>query len=99
MSSIIANNGLTSLDMHHFLAPFILIFFFSFVFEVLCFGLVIAKYIQNTLSEEDVMKRLLEMFEDIMVAVAFAEEGVSPSFLNRKDDLNEELGEQAWDLK
>ena len=45
------------------------------------------------------MKRLMEMFEDIMVAVAFAEEGVSPSFLNRKDDLNEELGEQAWDLK
>ena len=44
------------------------------------------------------MKRLMEMFEDIMVAVAFAEEGVSPSFLSRKDDLNKELEEQAWDL-
>ena len=93
-----ANNGLTSPDMHHFLAPFILIFIFPFVFEVLCFGLVIAKYIQNTLTEEDVMKRLMEMFEDIMVAAAFAEEGVSVSFLRQKNNIHDELGEQAWDL-
>jgi len=44
------------------------------------------------------MKRFMEMFEDIMVAVAFAEEGVSVSFLRQKNDLHEELEEQAWDL-
>lgn len=43
------------------------------------------------------MKRLMEMFEDIMVAAAFAEEGVSVSFL-RKNNIHKEQGEQAWDL-
>lgn len=45
------------------------------------------------------MKKLMEMFEDLMVAVTFAEAGVSVSFLQQKDNFNEELGEQAWDLK
>lgn len=44
------------------------------------------------------MKRFMEMFEDLMVAVAFAEEGVSVSFLRQKNNLHKELGEQAWDL-
>ena len=45
------------------------------------------------------MKRFMEMFEDIMVAVAFAEEGVSVSFLSQKDNLHKELEEKIWDLK
>lgn len=44
------------------------------------------------------MKRFMEMFEDLMVAVAFAEEGVSVSFLRKKNNIHEEQGEQAWDL-
>lgn len=44
------------------------------------------------------MKRFMEMFEDIMVAIAFAEEGVSVSFLRQKNNLHKELGEQAWNL-
>jgi len=44
------------------------------------------------------MKRLMELFEDIMVAVAFAEEGISVSFLDQRDN-HEELEEPAWDLK
>jgi hypothetical protein len=47
---------------------------------------------------EDIMKRLMELFEDIMVAVAFAEEGISVSFLEQRDS-HEGLGETAWDLK
>lgn len=45
------------------------------------------------------MKRFMEMFEDIMVAVTFAEAGISVSFLQQKNNLHKELGEQAWDLK
>lgn len=44
------------------------------------------------------MKRFMEMFEYLMVAAAFAEEGINISFLKQKDDLHKELGEQAWDL-
>jgi hypothetical protein len=51
----------------------------------------------NTVSKEDVMKRFMEMFEDLMVAIAFAEEGVSVSFLRQKNN-HEDLEEQAWDL-
>jgi RecG-like helicase len=61
-------------------------------------GLVIALIRLNTLTKEDIMKRFMEMFEDIMVAVTFAEAGVSVSFLQQKDN-HEELGEPAWDLK
>jgi hypothetical protein len=60
--------------------------------------LVIAFKDINTLSKEDVMKRLMEMFEDLMVAVAFAEEGVTVSLLRQENNLHEESGEQAWDL-
>jgi len=95
---ITANNSLTPPDVHHILAPFIIVLILFFVSNGFCPGLVIAICIPNTLSKEDVMKRFMQMFEDIMVAVAFAEEGVSPSFLSRKDNLNEELEEQAWDL-
>ena len=84
--------------VHYFVAPIIEIYLFFFVFRRLCLGSVIAKYIPNTTSKEDVMKRLMEMFEDIMVAVAFAEEGVSVSFLHKKNNIHEEQGEQAWDL-
>ena len=45
------------------------------------------------------MKGFMKMFEEIMVAIAFAEEGVSVSFLQKKNNLDKELGEQAWDLK
>ncbi len=45
------------------------------------------------------MKGFMKMFEEIMVAIAFAEEGVSVSFLQQKNNLDKELGEQAWDLK
>jgi len=45
------------------------------------------------------MKRFMEIFENLMVAVAFAEEGICISFLQEKDNLHKELGEQAWDLK
>ena len=45
------------------------------------------------------MKGFMKMFEEIMVAIAFAEEGVSVSFLQQKNILDKELGERAWDLK
>jgi len=45
------------------------------------------------------MKRFMEMFEDIMVAVTFAEAGVSVSFLGQNDNHYRKLEEQAWDLK
>jgi len=48
---------------------------------------------------EDIMKGFMKMFEEIMVAIAFAEEGVSVSFLQQKNNLDKELGERAWDLK
>ena len=44
------------------------------------------------------MKRFMKMFEDLMVAAAFAEEGVSVSFLQQKNNIHAESGEQAWDL-
>jgi len=44
------------------------------------------------------MKRFMKMFEDIMVAVAFAEEGVSIEFLRQRTDLHKELGDQTWEL-
>jgi len=52
----------------------------------------------KTLSKEDIMKRFMEIFENLMVAVAFAEEGISDLFLQQKDNLYKELGEQTWDL-
>jgi hypothetical protein len=48
---------------------------------------------------EDIMRRFMKMFEEIMVAVAFAEAGMSVLFLQQKNNLDEELGAQAWDLK
>jgi hypothetical protein len=44
------------------------------------------------------MKRIMEMFEYIMVAVAFAEEGIRISFLKPKDNLHNEWGEQVCHL-
>jgi len=44
------------------------------------------------------MKRLMEMFEVVMIAVAYAEEGVSLSFIWLNDSLHKELEEPAWDL-
>jgi len=44
------------------------------------------------------MKRFMEIFEDLMVAVTFAEEGVYDLFLQQKDNLYKESGEQTWDL-
>jgi len=44
------------------------------------------------------MKGLMKMLEDIMVAVAFAEAGISISFLRQNNYVHEELEEQAWDL-
>ena len=44
------------------------------------------------------MKRFTELFEYLMVAVTFAEEGINISFLSQEDDLHKELGEQTWDL-
>jgi hypothetical protein len=84
--------------LHFIIAPFILIMFLPFIFNVFHDGLVIALLILNNLTREDIMKRFMEMFEDIMVAVTFAEAGVSVSFLQQKDN-HEELGEPAWDLK
>ncbi|MFZ2198539.1 MAG: hypothetical protein WAV13_12440 [Thermodesulfovibrionales bacterium] len=45
------------------------------------------------------MKRFMKMFEEIMVAVAFAEAGMSVLFLQQKNNLDEELGARTWDLK
>lgn len=45
------------------------------------------------------MKGFMKMFEEIMVAVAFAESGICVLFLQQKNNLHKELGEQAWDLK
>lgn len=45
------------------------------------------------------MKGHMKTFEDIMVAVAFAEAGISVLFLQQKNNIHEELMEQAWDLK
>ena len=72
--------------------------FFSFVFNRFYGGLVIALLILNTLKE-DIMKGFMEMFEDIMVAITFAEAGVSVSFLRQNDNHYKKLEEQAWDLK
>ena len=72
--------------------------FFSFVFNRFYGGLVIALLILNTLKE-DIMKGFMEMFENIMVAITFAEAGVSVSFLRQNDNHYRELEEQAWDLK
>jgi hypothetical protein len=47
--------------------------------------------IRNTYQKEDVMKRLMEMFEEIMVTAAYAEEGVSTSFLRLNNNLHEDL--------
>jgi len=67
------------------------IIFFSFVFNMFYGGLVIALLILNTLNQEDIMKGFMEMFEDIMVAVTFAEAGVSVSFLRQNDNLYREV--------
>ena len=72
--------------------------FFSFVFNRFYGGLVIALLILNTLKE-DIMKGFMEMFEDIMVAITFAEAGVSVSFLRQNDNLYRGVEVQAWDLK
>lgn len=48
-------------------------------FNMLSFGIPIAIFLikaSNLLTMEDVMKKLAKMFEDIWVAVAFAEEGI-----------------------
>ena len=45
------------------------------------------------------MKGFMKMFEELMVAIAFAEEGVSVSFPQQKNSLDKELGARAWDLK
>ena len=44
------------------------------------------------------MKGFMKMFEEIMVAVAFAEAGISVLFLQQKNNLHSELVERAWDL-
>jgi hypothetical protein len=44
------------------------------------------------------MKRLMKMFEDIMVTAAFAEEGISVFFLQQKNNPDQELEEHAWGL-
>jgi hypothetical protein len=51
------------------------------------------------MTMEDIMKGFMIMLEEIMVAVAFAEEGVSVSFLQQKNNIDKELGVQAWDLR
>ena len=45
------------------------------------------------------MKGFMEIFEDIMVAITFAEAGVSVSFLRQNHNHYRKLEEQAWDLK
>ena len=87
--------------LHLFIAPFILIMFFPFIFNRFNDGLVIAlfKTKYHISKGEEVMKRFMEMFEDLMVAVTFAEAGVSVSFLQQKDNLHREWEGQAWDLR
>jgi hypothetical protein len=48
---------------------------------------------------EDIMKGFMKIFEESMVAVAFAEAGISVLFLQQKNDVQQELGERLWDLK
>ena len=48
---------------------------------------------------EDIMKGFMEIFDEIMIAVAFAEAGICVLFLQQKNNLHKELGDQAWDLK
>ena len=45
------------------------------------------------------MKRFMEMFENIMVEIAFAEEGISPAALQPQTVEYSDLGEQTWDLR
>ena len=45
------------------------------------------------------MKGFMKMFEELMVAVAFAEAGVSVLFLQQKNNLHEELEERVWDFR
>ena len=75
--------------------------YISFVINVFCHGTGIAfiNIETNTLIMEDIMKGIMRMFEEIMVAVAFAEAGMCVLFLQQKNILHKELGEQAWDLK
>ena len=75
--------------------------YISFVFKVFFHGIGIAfiNIEPNTLTMEDIMKGFMKMFEEIMVAVAFAEAGISVLFLQQKNNLHEELEEQAWDLR
>ena len=61
--------------------------------------MVIALLILKYLNQEDIMKRFMEMFEDIMVAITFAEADVSVSFLRQNDNLYRGVEVQAWDLK
>lgn len=45
------------------------------------------------------MKGFMKMLEELMVAVAFAEAGISVLFLQQENNLYRELGERAWYLK
>ena len=53
----------------------------------------------KTIIEEDIVTGFMKMFEEIMVAVAFAEAGIYVLFLQPNDNLHKELGERTWDLK
>jgi hypothetical protein len=41
----------------------------------------------------------MKMFDDIMIAVAFAEAGISVSIFQTEPVLRQEMGEQAWAQK
>ena len=44
------------------------------------------------------MKGMMKIFEDMMVAVAFADAGISVSFLRQNNYFHEEPEEQIWGL-
>jgi hypothetical protein len=48
---------------------------------------------------EEIMKSFMKMLEDTMVAVAFAEEGISVASLRPEADIHSDMGEQIWDLR
>ena len=47
-------------------------------------------------EEEKAMGRFMKTFEDIMIAVAFAEAGISVSIFQPETGLRQDMGERVW---
>ena len=49
-------------------------------------------------TKENVMTGFMKMFEDLMVAVAFAEAGASDLLYPKQQTISPYTGDQIWDL-